>query len=168
MQDPPPGEILRSGGMLTTSDQHETETNQQACTPQLLVLSASDKGGLERQAAKYTHFFSSLSTCTSINSYLESLSYTLNSRRSLLPWKSYLLAESKTDLDQLGLRMSPGHRSVSKPALGFIFTGQGAQWAGMGCQLGVFDIFEQRLREAENYLIELGCGWRLRGTQLLC
>ncbi|MCJ1263260.1 hypothetical protein MMC22_003130 [Lobaria immixta] len=162
VQDPPPGEILRSGGILTTSDQHETETNQQACTPQLLVLSASDKGGLERQAAKYTHFFSGLSTCTSINSYLESLSYTLNSRRSLLPWKSYLLAESKTDLDQLGLRMSPGHRSVSKPALGFIFTGQGAQWAGMGCQLGVFDIFEQRLREAENYLIEIGCGWRLR------
>lgn len=69
-----------------------------------------------------------------------------------------------TDLAQFGLKISSGKRSVSKTTLGFIFTGQGAQWAGMGRELRVFELFEKRLREAEEYLIELGCCWKLRGT----
>lgn len=68
------------------------------------------------------------------------------------------------DLYQLNLNLSPAQRFVAMPTLGFVFTGQGAQWAGMGNDLRVFDIFERRLREAEDYLIELGCSWQLRGT----
>lgn len=149
-------------------NQNDTDSNLQASTPKLLVLSASDEGGLKRLAAEYTRFFSSMSPSPySFDSYLESLAYTLNSRRSLLPWKSYLTAESMADLTQLGAKISHGQRSVSKPRVGFVFTGQGAQWAGMGRQLGSFDVFEQRLREAEEFLIGLGCRWHLRGTQLL-
>lgn len=68
------------------------------------------------------------------------------------------------DLHQLNLNLPPAQRFTSKPTLGFVFTGQGAQWAGMGNGLRVFDIFERRLKEAEEYLMELGCRWQLRGT----
>lgn len=167
VQDPPLAKALDSGAHSTLGNQNDTDTNLQASTPKLLVLSASDEGGLKRLAAEYTRFFSSMSPLpSSFDSYLESLAYTLNSRRSLLPWKSYLTAESMADLIQLGAKISHGQRSVSKPRVGFVFTGQGAQWAGMGRQLGSFDVFEQRLRDAEEFLIGLGCRWHLRGTQL--
>ena len=100
---------------------------------------------------------------SSFDSYLDNLAYTINTRRSLLPWKSYLIARSSRDLLQFDSKISSGRRPISNPLLGFIFTGQGAQWAGMGRDLRVFDVFEQKLREAEKYLIQLGCPWHLCG-----
>lgn len=70
-----------------------------------------------------------------------------------------------TDLRHLSSKLSPSQRSILKPSLGFIFTGQGAQWAGMGRDLRVFDVFEQSLRDAEKYLFQLGCHWQLRGKE---
>lgn len=165
VQDPPLAGELYVGGGLKSFIQVEPDSKLQASAPKLLVLSANDEDGLKRLAAQYMQLFREMSTpCSSLDSYLESLAYTLNSRRSLLPWKSCLLAESMEDLHQLSLNLSPARRFISKPTLGFIFTGQGAQWAGMGRDLRIFDIFEQRLREAEEYMIELGCRWQLRGT----
>ena len=165
VQDPPLAKELRWGGDLNSPIQVEPGPKLRASTPKLFVFSAKDEDGLKRLAAQYTQFFRGISTQGfSFDSYLESLAYTLNSRRSLLPWRSFFLAESMDSLHQLDLNLSPAQKFVSKPTMGFIFTGQGAQWAGMGLGLRVFDIFEQRLREAEEYLIELGCRWQLRGT----
>lgn len=170
VQDPPNAEVLRSAAHLSsmnTGVQSEPEASFQAFSPKLLVFSANDKDGLGRLAAQYAqHFASATIPRCYFDSYLQNLAYTLNSRRSLLPWKSYLVTESVTDLLQLGSKLPPGERSVSEPAVGFIFTGQGAQWAGMGRDLMVFNIFEQRLIQAEKYLLTLGCCWELRGTWL--
>lgn len=165
VQDPPLAEELCWGGNSNSPIQAEPGLKLRGSTPKLLVLSAKDEAGLKRLAAQYKQFFRGISMqCSSFDSYLESLAYTLNSRRSLLPWRSFFLAESMDNLHQLDLNLSSAQKSVLKPSLGFIFTGQGAQWAGMGHGLRVFDVFEQRLREAEEYLIELGCCWQLRGT----
>lgn len=165
VKDPPLAEELCWGGDLNSPIQAVPSLKLRGSTPKLLVLSAKDEAGLKRLAAQYKQFFRGISTQGfSFDSYLESLAYTLNSRRSLLPWRSFFLAESMDNLHQLDLNLSSAQRFILKPSLGFIFTGQGAQWAGMGHGLRVFDIFEQRLREAEEYLIELGCCWQLRGT----
>lgn len=162
VQYPPLAEEICSDN---DSIQVELGPKPRVSTPKLLILSAKDKEGLKRLATRYSQFFRGISTPGfSFDSYLESLAYTLNSRRSLLPWRSFFLAQSMDDLHQINLNLSPAQRFVSKPTLGFVFTGQGAQWATMGNDLRVFDIFERRLREAEDYLIELGCLWQLRGT----
>ena len=129
-----------------------------------MVLSTHDKGGLKRLAAEYQRYFEKTAIPRDQDvSYLNNLAYTLSSRRSSLPWKSFLLANSIDDLRQLDTKISPPQQSIAKPTLGYIFTGQGAQWAGMGRELSAFAIFERSLRETEEYLIELGCQWRLRG-----
>ena len=164
VQDSPSVKALHSCAHLTSPVRSDPGPDLRAFTPKLLVLSANDEGGLKRLATQYARFFADMMMpAPSFDSYLGSLAYTLDSRRSLLPWKSYLIAESITDLLQIGSKLSPGQRSVFTPALGFIFTGQGAQWAGMGLDLRSFGIFEQRLREAEEYLTGQGCHWHLRG-----
>ena len=72
------------------------------------------------------------------------------------------MVESLKDLQNLDKIMCPALKSVPQPTLGFVFTGQGAQWVGMGRELTVFPTFEQSLEKAEHYLLELGCPWRLR------
>ena len=168
VQDPPLAEDICTDASSISPLQCESDFNQEADSLKLLVLSSFDEDGLTRLAERYRQHFAEISTLPpSFNSYLESLAYTLNSRRSLLPWKSYLLVKSMADLFHFDSRLSPGQRSLSNPLVGFIFTGQGAQWVGMGRDLRVFDIFEQRLREAEEHLIELGCLWQLRGMSRL-
>lgn len=50
-----------------------------------------------------------------------------------------------------------------KPKLGFIFTGQGAQWANMGMGLLAYPVFAQTLHEADGILRNLGAKWSLLG-----
>ncbi|KAJ6104774.1 hypothetical protein N7523_011094 [Penicillium sp. IBT 18751x] len=78
------------------------------------------------------------------NVNLYDLSWTLNSRRSTLPFRVSIfasnLAELTTRLDKAASspsELTPGTqtRSIRKPKLLGVFTGQGAQWARMGAEL---------------------------------
>ena len=55
------------------------------------------------------------------------------------------------------------HRSRSMPVLSFVFTGQGAQWSGMGRELLGHHVFRASLEQASRYLQGLGCKWSLIG-----
>jgi acyl transferase domain-containing protein len=84
-----------------------------------------------------------------------------------LPWKSFIIAES---FDQLQEKVDTGLRekvrSHRKPGLGFVFTGQGAHWHGMGRELLQYSIFKQSLDDANEYMQRLGCSWSLIGKIL--
>ncbi|ERF74612.1 hypothetical protein EPUS_00742 [Endocarpon pusillum Z07020] len=134
--------------------------------PRLFVWSASDEAGLKRQAMVYCDHFSELPSAAKSepDKYIEDLAYTLATKRSRLPWKSYVTASSLSDLqsDLLG-KLSKPVRSTSgaPPQLGFVFTGQGAQWHAMGRELLTYPVFECALRHSDMYLKELGCKWSL-------
>lgn len=99
-------------------------------------------------------------------SFLENLAYTLGQRRSAHAWNQPIRAGSISALIK-GLEDPSAKpiRSSKAPRLGFVFTGQGAQWAQMGKELNsAYPIFKDTIDEADRYLLTLGCSWSLKGT----
>ncbi|KAI0886112.1 ketoacyl-synt-domain-containing protein [Annulohypoxylon maeteangense] len=87
---------------------------------------------------------------------MENLAYTLGCRRTKLPWRVSVTAQSPGDLVQklASLRSSDFVRALDGKAtrLAFVFGGQGAQWFGMGRELLGFDIFLKSIMDADSYL----------------
>lgn len=156
----------------------------------LFVLSANDKASLKRktkQLGKFVrscHLYKSLSameflfssTLTVVTAnYLdnhadvdmEQLSRTLDERRSQLQWREALSAIKSSELaEALNDRDSQDAKPAGTPKIGFVFTGQGAQWAKMGLDLLVYPAFEQTVDEAGRVLKGLGADWSLSGDLL--
>ncbi|KAF7595543.1 hypothetical protein BBP40_005578 [Aspergillus hancockii] len=85
----------------------------------------------------------------------------------LTPWPTRGLRRSGIeDLRHVDEKTSPVYQAPEKPVLGFVFTGQGAQWAGMGRELFKFPVFRNSFMECENALRGFGCTWSLRDTIL--
>lgn len=137
--------------------------------PRLFVWSSSDEAGIDRLHNAYRNHFARMPLMNDREAakYLDDLSYTLASKRSRLPWKSYLIAESlevlTSNLSQLIPK--PVRSSGTSPQLGFIFTGQGAQWHGMGEELLVYPTFKASLRQADEYFRSLDSPWSLFGKK---
>ncbi|KAH8799819.1 hypothetical protein F5884DRAFT_905307 [Xylogone sp. PMI_703] len=94
---------------------------------------------------------------------LSNLAYTLGERRSVFPWVAAQSVNSVSDLVKTieSGKMKPA-RSGEAPRLGFVFTGQGAQWFAMGRELiDAYPVFKATLLEAESYLKKLGANWSL-------
>ena len=134
----------------------------------LFVWSASDEVSLENLLVAYQQHLPNPSSLADQSQYFEDLNFTLSSRRSMLPWKTFLVCDSLQDLrDMIQAKTSGLHRSRGAPVISFVLTGQGAQWSGMGRELLGYDVFRTSLEEATKYLQKLGCTWSLIGTYLL-
>lgn len=144
---------------------------RQAFTPQLatdqlrlLVLSASDEVSLQNLIAQYTHHMSSCRGRTD-PFYSTNLCYTLSNRRSALPWRSYAMCDSAQNLhEHLRTPFSKPIRSRNALNLTYVFTGQGAQWRGMGRELLYYRSYRESLEHSSNILHDLGCCWSLLRT----
>ncbi|KAJ8061400.1 hypothetical protein OCU04_010456 [Sclerotinia nivalis] len=134
--------------------------------PKLLLWSTADKLGMARMAKKYVEYFTRINKAMSnaeFEHFLDSLSYTLTERRTSLSWKSFAIIKSLPDLIDLPSRISePVNTSrLTSRRLGFIFTGQGAQWAQMGQDLIVYPIFKHSLQESALVFQAVGASWSL-------
>ncbi|MCJ1384592.1 hypothetical protein MMC17_007710 [Xylographa soralifera] len=139
----------------SVSDLHKIEV-----TPKIFVWSAADEAGLSRLSEEYCRYFKTVSVgCDQSVQYLGNLAYTLNVRRTSLPWKSFVVAGSVAQLQNMSL--SKPVQSAKKPKLGFVFTGQGAQWSAMGRELLVYPAFAKCLSNAQEYFRKLGSSWDL-------
>jgi acyl transferase domain-containing protein len=142
--------------------------------PRLFVWSAQDKDGLKRieqPLSKYIQAkiagYQTPSPCEKnmTGEFMARLAYTLGERRSRLQWKTYAIASSPEELTasltaSSDERHTPVIKSSRSPRLGFVFTGQGAQWPRMGVELMVYKVFRNSLEAADKYLREkCGCAW---------
>lgn len=132
----------------------------------LFAITAQDKAGIGRVKKKMASFVAEKAERlqhAQEQDYLADLAFTLNDRRSHLQWKSFHIASSLMELcDELTSKehAAPIHMSSRKPRLGFVFTGQGAQWARMGIELFSHHVFRESIAAADMYLQqELGCAW---------
>lgn len=130
--------------------------------PRMFVFSAADEAGISRLGASYSQYLADeTSQYENMDLFLESLAYTLAMRRTSHPWKSFVIAD---DIEQLReMNLSAPIRSKPRPNLGYVFTGQGAQFPGMGKELLAHPVFEASILESGNYLKEFSCEWSLIG-----
>jgi len=142
--------------------------------PRLFVWSAQDKDGLKRieqPLAKYIQDKAAGYQTPSpyeknkTEEFMAELAYTLGERRSRLQWKTYAMASSPEELTAALTasnddRHTPVVKSSGTRRVGFVFTGQGAQWAGMGVELMAYKVFRESLEAADRYLKEdCACAW---------
>lgn len=97
------------------------------------------------------------------NSLMGNLAYTLGERRSHLPWKVAVATSASHELIPILASQSiVPIRSAAEPKIGFIFTGQGAQWHAMGKELmDVYPVFASTMKEIDGYLAEFGADFSL-------
>lgn len=135
--------------------------------PKIFLLSAFDEGGVNRAAGTYSRYLGQKNDhLRGTEHLLEDLSFTLTKRRSLFPWKSFVSAST---VKELSWKLAEGNlskpvRSLNLPEVHFVFTGQGAQYEGMGKALLVYPVFQKSLEEASEYIGRLGSPWSLIGT----
>lgn len=131
----------------------------------VFVLSASDEQSVKRQARALSRYLQDHDRDEAFSMLRSDLSYTLGSHRSILPWKLAFTANSLTKVVQsLSSDRIKLSRSVRSKALGFVFTGQGAQWHAMGRELiSQYPVFKQSLQSANEQLQHLGASWSLLG-----
>jgi len=131
-------------------------------SPKLAVFSSHEQSGIARTTAVMRDYLQAKKDAfgqTRQQDLLSRFAYTLGTRRSVLPWKSYVVASSLTDACEQLEQVPKPLRSSKAPKIGFVFTGQGAQHFAMGRELWAYSIYADSLNEADAYLRSLGCNW---------
>lgn len=138
---------------------------QTVSKPRLLVLSASDKDGILRQARDLRGFLDRAYPSQHHDEILQDISFTLNTSRTMLDWKSYSVLTSLAEVSDLEASLSAPIRKSSegRARLALVFTGQGAQWPRMGYELLGWPVFRASLEHSQQILNSLGCTWSILG-----
>ncbi|KAL9085033.1 MAG: hypothetical protein Q9165_007774 [Trypethelium subeluteriae] len=129
--------------------------------PRLFVLSSPEQNSLQRMADALVSYVKekTMGAPHAVDDMLSNLAYTLDNKRSTFQWRATFAASSVEDLTSALTQRIGSGRAGKPPKIGFVFTGQGAQWHAMGRELLVYEVYAQTLREADKYLKYLGADW---------
>ncbi|PLB53305.1 ketoacyl-synt-domain-containing protein [Aspergillus steynii IBT 23096] len=126
----------------------------------MFVLSARSNDSVRVRAEQLQEYLEQAERSKE-QSFLDSLAYTLSTRRSLFSWRTAVVASSVSGLRDRLRYISYSHHQ-QPPRIGFVFTGQGAQWATMGKELwDKSSVFQKSIAVAERCLNDLGVDWKL-------
>lgn len=95
---------------------------------------------------------------------MSNLAYTLGQRRTLFPWRMAVSASTSKELiTLLSGDMEPLNIS-DNPSISLVFTGQGAQWYGMGRELlGASPVFFRAMEAVDKVLKTLNAKFSMIG-----
>ena len=137
----------------------------------LVVLSANSKKSLRRTIDKMKTYIATRKDLS--RKFLDSLTYSICRRRTLLPFRLARNATTASDLldgladPNLDVELANTKKVLDRPRVYFIFNGQGSQWPGMALQLlDHFPTFAESIVKAEEHFIRLGARWSLRAELL--
>lgn len=157
-----------NGNILTVNTNGVGSSEAALADIQLYLLSANSEKALKASARDVLAWLSRHSSTNDDpcqqKAVLNDLAHTLAARRTLLPWRSSIIASDVRQLSSMLESIRPTKASHT-PRVAFIFTGQGAQWAGMGRELMSLQPFKDSILKSESVLVGLGAstrGWSLR------
>ncbi|KAK3352846.1 hypothetical protein B0T25DRAFT_580684 [Lasiosphaeria hispida] len=128
----------------------------------VFVLSAKDERAAQIMATNLRDYLLK-TTPEDESEFLDNLAYTLGQRRSVFPWVSTLAGDSIAGLAKTieSGKIKPA-KAGKGPRLGFVYTGQGAQWWAMGRELiGAYPVFKAALLDCDALLKKLGAKWNM-------
>ncbi|RFU78582.1 polyketide synthase [Trichoderma arundinaceum] len=130
--------------------------------PRLFVLSAHDEGAAKRVAEQLGVYIEQHPEVFQ-KRLVRDMAYTLGERRSHLQWRIAITASSCDGLAKALNGMGAAPAVISEePRVAFVYTGQGAQWAGMGKELmESHPIFANTIKACSDYLQEIGAEFSL-------
>jgi hypothetical protein len=142
--------------------------SQQDSPSKLFMWSSADEGGPNRFSSVFTNYLVKvlrrIEDAEEEQVLLQNLAFTLSSKRSLLSYNTYSTANSLAMLiHNLKQGLPKAMKSSKDPKLGFVFTGQGAQWHAMGRELLHIPQFKSSLQEADNHFRSFGSKWSIFG-----
>ncbi|KAK8137277.1 Reducing polyketide synthase PKS2 [Apiospora sp. TS-2023a] len=128
----------------------------------LFALSANDKTSLESVMKQLVIYLEQRPEMFQ-KDLMSNVAYTVCQRRSLLQWRVAIPARRSFDLiDAINSQKSMPGKESDPLRIGFIFTGQGAQWYGMGRELYEhYPVFTKAIDYADQCLASLGATWSL-------
>lgn len=129
------------------------------------MVSGFDELACHKQIKRLCNYLSIKQTFID-DDFLDDLAFTLNERRSQFMWKTGVIGTSVNDLiDSLSGTMKI-RSSVRNPTLAFVFTGQGAQWVGMGRELlHAYPVFRESIRRIDTFLETFRTSFSVYGTR---
>ncbi|KAF1843183.1 polyketide synthase [Cucurbitaria berberidis CBS 394.84] len=91
------------------------------------------------------------------DSDLADLIYTLSARRSRFKHRDYCVVDAQRSSANLDIKTTTPSKPVAgqKPNIGLVFTGQGAQWEGMGAELFEYAVFRNSIAHQDSTLASL-------------
>ncbi|KAI1122424.1 PKSKA1 [Nemania abortiva] len=111
----------------------DTDDGNTQSLPTLLVFSANDQQSLKKYISSLSAHL--MNPGVSVNT--SDLAFTLSERRSRHYYRAFAITQASSSAN-IGLQDSSlafGKKASSPPRIGFVFTGQGAQWPQMGRDL---------------------------------
>ncbi|KAH0497490.1 hypothetical protein TgHK011_004790 [Trichoderma gracile] len=136
----------------------ETQSN----AAKLFVLSGHDESAAKRAAEQLGVYIEQHPEVFQ-KRLARDMAYTLGERRTHFQWRIAIAASSCDELASAlnGAGATPAVSS-EEPKVAFVYTGQGAQWAGMGKELmESHPIFANTVRRCSDYLREIGAEFSL-------
>lgn len=131
-----------------------------ASAPKLLVWTSTSENSIDPVIQNFQDYCRV--NVFGIPGRLPQLAHQLAARRTHFAWRTYsIIDETANDIHAI----KPSRASTSLQGLGFVFTGQGAQYAGMGVELMRYSVFRQALTFMDEVFTGLGCNWSLVGKQ---
>ncbi|KAL5321033.1 hypothetical protein ACEPPN_011843 [Leptodophora sp. 'Broadleaf-Isolate-01'] len=155
--------ILEKAPFLKKSELDVPETQDPAIqSRKLFVLSANDKPALESMMKNMGIYLEQRPEIFQ-SELMSNVAYTLGQRRSFMQWRVAISTPTSFELiETLNSGKATPTRQTESPRLGFIFTGQGAQWNAMGRELyDQYPIFQATMDACEECLASFGAPFSL-------
>ena len=134
----------------------------------IITLSGHDENAVKQQVQKLG-FYLEQNPAVFQESVFNDLAFTLAQRRTVFPWRLAIAGCSTIEIgQQLSAEPAPS-RAQGLPTIGFVFTGQGAQWFAMGRELlPAYPVFRRTMKAVDNCLSSLEARFSIIGELGSC
>ncbi|KKK25964.1 hypothetical protein AOCH_000982 [Aspergillus ochraceoroseus] len=155
---------MRERKLIRTHDLTAATSDESQSRPgrsRIFMLSGFDETSLKHQIQRLRDFLQE-QTVAQNDSWMNNMAYTLNERYTKHLYRAAVVCNSIDSFkDTLSTQLKI-YKAPRKPNVGFVFTGQGAQWPGMGKELlETYPVFQKSIQKIDVYMSQIGASFHI-------